>query len=414
MRENKTPVIFGCVLLVLIISLHRFSYYGAQTQLVIAARAGVEEGGLDLGAEEAMAGYDRLSTALSYSPLLGGLVALAFGARWALLAGAVLLALSQFLFGFTSVGVTSAVPFVLGHGLLLPSIYAMAAELLSERGRSLRWSLFFVLYAGVNLGAFTGPAFSSPMTLIIGIPMSFVLQGVVCLVLVIAAMILAFNVEAPESGPRIDPISGQQVLALGLLAAGAAIYWYCLTASIVSVQGLFELWSQSGHQAEWVRSASVVVLIMLSLAAAIGFFLLHNAGRAAPRTATIVSLGLAVAGAGFLLQIPMAGADTPPHAVLFTADLLLAFGELALVTVLVMVASSFGSRWSALAVAVYYVAATGALFSQSAGSLGEAGLENILPMAITVLAAGGILWLLRSPISQWLGEPPGRELDPSK
>ena len=137
----------------------RFSYYGMRAILTLYMTKSFAEGGL--GFDEKYAGiiYATYVSSVWYLPLPGGWLAdRIFGARRAVLIGAIIIACGHF-----SMAINSQLTFfagliliACGTGLLKPNISAMVGQLYSEEDKR-RDAGFSIFYMGINLGAFLSP-----------------------------------------------------------------------------------------------------------------------------------------------------------------------------------------------------------------------------------------------------------------
>ena len=137
----------------------RFSYYGMRAILLLYMVKSFAEGGL--GFDEKYAGiiYATYVSSVWYLPLPGGWLAdRVFGARRAVLIGAIIIACGHY-----SMAINSKLTFyagliliACGTGLLKPNISAMVGQLYSEEDKR-RDAGFSVFYMGINLGAFLSP-----------------------------------------------------------------------------------------------------------------------------------------------------------------------------------------------------------------------------------------------------------------
>lgn len=137
----------------------RFSYYGMRAILLLYMTKTFAEGGL--GFDEKYAGiiYGTYVSSVWYLSLPGGWLAdRIFGARRAVLIGAIIIACGHY-----SMAINSRVTFfagliliACGTGLLKPNISAMVGQLYSEEDKR-RDAGFSIFYMGINLGAFLSP-----------------------------------------------------------------------------------------------------------------------------------------------------------------------------------------------------------------------------------------------------------------
>lgn len=137
----------------------RFSYYGMRAILTLYMTKSLAEGGLNF--EEKYAGiiYATYVSSVWYLPLIGGWLAdRVFGARRAVLIGAIIIASGHFSMAINSLPTFYAglILIACGTGLLKPNISAMVGQLYPE-GDQRRDAGFSIFYMGINLGAFLSP-----------------------------------------------------------------------------------------------------------------------------------------------------------------------------------------------------------------------------------------------------------------
>jgi POT family proton-dependent oligopeptide transporter len=137
----------------------RFSYYGMRAILTLYMTKSLAEGGLAFDEKYASIIYATYVSSVWYLPLVGGWLAdRIFGARRAVLIGAIIIACGHY-----SMAINSQLTFyagliliACGTGLLKPNISAMVGQLYSE-GDKRRDAGFSIFYMGINLGAFLSP-----------------------------------------------------------------------------------------------------------------------------------------------------------------------------------------------------------------------------------------------------------------
>ena len=137
----------------------RFSYYGMRAILTLYMTKSFAEGGL--GFDEKYAGiiYATYVSSVWYLPLPGGWLAdRIFGARRAVLIGAIIIACGHYSMAINSQYTFFAglILIACGTGLLKPNISAMVGQLYSEEDKR-RDAGFSIFYMGINLGAFLSP-----------------------------------------------------------------------------------------------------------------------------------------------------------------------------------------------------------------------------------------------------------------
>ena len=137
----------------------RFSYYGMRAILTLYMTKSLAEGGLNFDEKYAGIIYATYVSSVWYLPLIGGWLAdRVFGARRAVLIGAIIIASGHY-----SMAINSRMTFyagliliACGTGLLKPNISSMVGQLYPE-GDQRRDAGFSIFYMGINLGAFLSP-----------------------------------------------------------------------------------------------------------------------------------------------------------------------------------------------------------------------------------------------------------------
>ena len=137
----------------------RFSYYGMRAILTLYMTKSFAEGGL--GFDERYAGiiYATYVSSVWYLPLPGGWLAdRIFGARRAVLIGAIIIACGHYSMAINSnyTFFAGLILIACGTGLLKPNISAMVGQLYSDEDKR-RDAGFSIFYMGINLGAFLSP-----------------------------------------------------------------------------------------------------------------------------------------------------------------------------------------------------------------------------------------------------------------
>jgi proton-dependent oligopeptide transporter, POT family len=137
----------------------RFSYYGMRAILILYMTKAIVEGGLGFEERYASVIYATYVSSVWYLPLIGGWLAdKIFGARRAVLLGAIIIASGHFSMAINSrwTFYGGLVLIACGTGLLKPNISAMVGQLYSESDKR-RDAGFSIFYMGINLGAFLAP-----------------------------------------------------------------------------------------------------------------------------------------------------------------------------------------------------------------------------------------------------------------
>jgi len=142
----------------------RFSYYGMRALLVLTLVA-VSDGanpGFSMGQGDALRLYGTYTALAWFTPVIGGWLADNFtGQRRAVLIGAFIMAIGQFILAFSIPGdlplfYVGLGVLVLGNGFFKANISAMVGMLYGE-GDARRDGAFTIFYMGINIGAFLAP-----------------------------------------------------------------------------------------------------------------------------------------------------------------------------------------------------------------------------------------------------------------
>jgi len=137
----------------------RFSYYGMRAILTLYMTKALTEGGLAFDEKYAGQIYATYVSSVWYLPLIGGWLAdKIFGARRAVLIGAIIIACGHYSMAIDTIGTFYAglILIACGTGLLKPNISAMVGQLYGQADAR-RDAGFSVFYMGINLGAFLSP-----------------------------------------------------------------------------------------------------------------------------------------------------------------------------------------------------------------------------------------------------------------
>ena len=366
--------LFALILLVVLVAVESFVYYGARAIVSSVALLPATQGGMALEPPDALALYRRIVFATRLAPLLGGFLALLAGVRVGVVAGALLLPASLFLFGLYGADSPAALTaFALGHGLFLPTLYVLAARGVSAAGRGGRFAYFVLLLLAVDFGASVGQvvgASGAGTTAGAG----FLRLGWVGLLLFALAVgaALADRAASPEAEPE-EPSPGRRLVAIAVLTVPVVWFWFAYISGLEILAPVVSRWRAQGK-------AEVVNLYQLAqaslpfgtaaLVAAVFFVLWLNRSRV-PSAPVLVVVALFAAGGGYLLLEPMGSAGVWRALGWFAGGTaLLGFAEALLMPLLAKVAGVFGSRLSCFFVGAYLVATSGLLFDDAAQRVG--------------------------------------------
>ena len=138
----------------------RFTFYGMRSLLVLFMTAAVIDGGLGITEDNATAIYGLYLGCVYLFSLPGGWVADRLtGARDAVIYGAIIIALGNFMlaFGTATMFFLGLVVVIVGVGLLKPNISSMVGALYKDDTGGRRDAGFSIFYMGINIGGLLAP-----------------------------------------------------------------------------------------------------------------------------------------------------------------------------------------------------------------------------------------------------------------
>ena len=237
----------------------RFSYYGMRSLLVLymvnylfikpdvgqevlgfnAIKGALESIFGPLGTQPLSSQIYGLYTALVYAtPFFGGLLAdRILGQRKAVVLGAVLMAIGQFLLMVPSLFFVGLTVLIFGNGAFKPNISTQVGSLYPE-GDSRRDRAFTIFYMGINLGAFLSPLVCGTLGQTLGWKYGFGAAGIGMLIGLAIYLYGQKHLAADhlskkraEAGPQVkEPLTGDEwkrIWALIVLCALNIVFWGC-------------------------------------------------------------------------------------------------------------------------------------------------------------------------------------------
>ncbi|HAB17207.1 MAG TPA: peptide MFS transporter [Verrucomicrobiota bacterium] len=266
----------------------RLSYYGMRGLLVLFMVDTTQHGGLGLSDEVATAIYGLYTAGVYLSALPGGWLAdRLLGGQRAVWWGGCLIAAGHFTLAVprTPSFFLGLILVVLGTGLLKPNISTLVGQLYPEGGAR-RDAGFTLFYMGINLGAAIGPLVCSLLGEKFNWHYGFAAAGIGMVIGLIQYRLTRHNLGdagliAPNRPKSAGPIWLGVVLALGLVAASAALVWTGVialdpvwlvqrsTAVIVGLAVAYFGWALFFARLESAEKKRLVVILILFLAAAL-------------------------------------------------------------------------------------------------------------------------------------------------
>lgn len=389
--------------LLVVVFLERLAYYGFRSIHMLMLCDSEADGGLGLSDAAASAVYGSLQTLTVWALLIGGVVALAAGPRITLALGSLLFAAALLLTApGASVGI-SEILLGLGHGLIVPSVYVIAAQWIPIGKRGFLLSLFFAVYACANLGAFTGP-----LTIgFLGERVSWAAARLTVGLVMTVALVLAIGIVLVDRG-RPRPVWCGRRRLFGLLVLLPFMTWFCFAryAGFEWVSNALFNGADEGYGLPLWYHVVYSLTEFLTPAAAILTFAASRRGWTPSPTAHYAALGLGLAALTLFAQVAVL--SLAPRSfwwLLFVSAVTNGLSWLLLFPVLVTASSGFGERFGALVVAGFLVLAWwGPLVGAAARSFSalDAGPVPILGVAALTLVLAAVLGALRDRVSSLL------------
>jgi dipeptide/tripeptide permease len=384
-----------------LVALERTAHYAVRAQLTLFMTGPASEGGLAMTMEEVATSYAIRTTLTALAPLLGGLVAIATGPRITMVAGALLVTISYVVQAAASQTtiLVAMVVWAVGHGLLLPSLYAVVAREFSGQREAFKIVPFVLIYIAVNVGAMIAPVLAGSIR-DLGASFSAICVGAA----VIMTIVLAALTTVGLLGAKQQPPSSKGKVELGLLivlvAVSPALVIHSLgfdlifrAASTVVSAGLPEVL--------FMINPAVVLLVTLGLAVAM---LVLGALKKRPYTLVVIGAGIVVTA---FSALPMLLADLATSLPAQLASVaVLAMGE-ALVLALTMARMATGThaRFATLVLAVWFCVSRGIFSLGSAVSDAGFGKPLLIAAAIGCVLTGAALLALGPALRRRLFAP---------
>ena len=407
----------------------RFSFYGMRALLILYMTAPIAAGGLGLPVPEAASLYGLYTSAVYLASLPGGWIADRFlGQQEAVFWGGILITLGQFvlLSPDPTVFRLGLGMIVAGTGLLKSNASALVGQLYAAGDRR-RDAGFSVFYMGINLGAMISPLICGYLGEKINYRYGFAAAGLGMILGLIQYQLgrptlgLAGRRPMPGASPA-QPLTARgwnqeelsRLAALGVLVAASAIFWslYEQAGSTLNLFALERVRSEIfgwAFPASWFQSVPALMVIALAPAFA---WLWVRLGKRDPSPVIKFTLGLLLAGLGFLLLVPAAQRATGGLRVspwwLVGTYFLHTVGELCLSPVGLSATTKLApARAAGLLMGVWFlsIALGNFLGGKMAGFYRELELSRLFGnIAALGIAAGLVLALLTRPMNKLMGE----------
>ena len=389
----------------------RFSYYGMRSLLIYYM---VKQLMFNHGFASHVYG---LYTGLVYlSPFLGGIIAdRLLGRRKAVVIGALLMSIGQFMMAKEALFFYALVFLIIGNGFFKPNISTQVADLYAPLDNRLDRA-FSVFYVGINVGAFFSPLICGSLGEIYGWRYGFDAAGVG---MVIGLLIYLFGQKwlAPETVIRQLKVEAETYKTqrrlerdklLGLLAIGlvTVAFW-----SAYEQQGnTLALWADACTErrilgwelpATWFQALNPA-FILLFTPLVTGFWKWQSRRHREPSAILKMAIGCFLLAIGFIIMIPAAWlyeVDRSPVGIswLISFNLVATIGELYLAPIgLSLVTKMSPKRMVSMMMGIWFLSSFAGNFA--AGFLGhfwdEMAKETFFLMIASIAFAAGLLMLL--------------------
>jgi POT family proton-dependent oligopeptide transporter len=401
----------------------RFSYYGMRAILVLYMTAAVADGGL--GFDVAMAGtlYGAYTSLAYLASLPGGWIADRFlGQQNAIFWGGIAITIGQFVLMLPGRAAFFGGLLIIaaGTGLLKANASAVVGQLYSPGDRR-RDAGFSIFYMGVNLGAMISPIICGYLGQVIDYRLGFGAAGVGMILGLIQYQygrrhLGTAGLEPParqsaQSGeaPR-TPDESKRLLALGILIIASAIFWSLFeqAGSTLNLFALDKTRNEIGgwqFPSSWFQSLNSIFLLAIAPLLA---WLWIRLGERDPGPVVKFTLGLLLAGLGFLVLVPGAaateGGDRVSPLWLTATYLLHTIGELCLSPVGLSATTKLApARAAGFAMGVWFLSISAGNFlgGQLAGLYASMNLAELFhAVGLAGIAAAAVLLAFNGPITR--------------
>jgi POT family proton-dependent oligopeptide transporter len=418
----------------------RFSYYGMRAFLMLYMVAPVAQGGLGFDVPRAGSIYGTYTGSAWLATIGGGIVADRFlGAYRSVLVGGIIIAAGHFTLAFHDLiffysGLTLI---AIGTGLLKPNATTLLGSLYSEHDRR-RDAGFSIFYAGINIGAFSGPIIAGALAERVDWHLGFACAGVGMTLGLIQYVIsrdrFRHVAARPSSRPDALTPAAAQDAPIGPVAARhlgftliewkrmAVVFVFFVFATLFwaayeqasSTLALFADRNTNRTVLDWDVPASWFVSIQalfVIILAPVFAWLWVRLGSREPSTPFKFSIGLFFVGLSFILLLPagaMAQTDVKVSALwLVAAYFLQVIGELCLSPVGNSVVTKLAPlRVVGLMMGLWFlsIAAGNKLAGWIAGTSASVPLTTLFGMiAAATIGAALVLFLIIRPVRRLMG-----------
>jgi dipeptide/tripeptide permease len=351
------------VALPVILLLERVSYHWMRALLPLYMKSPAP-GGFEMSSAEFRPAIALLGGLTVFSPLFGGLLAIATGPRIPLVIGTLIASVGCVILanGDAAVVPLALALYALGAGLFKPNIYAIAGAEFGAKEENARNALFFALAGTAGLGAVLAPIGSALTQTPLGTrgtfhinAAGFLLTAILCggLVAALVAMRNKSPPAAPE-GPVKQARGHRGAFVLLLLLAP-----YLVGHPLASSEAVTALVGLDSGPTTLLYGSEVIAGMLVTVAGFATLLALSLSSSKAVPTLLVIGAGLSlfVLGAAVLISLRGAGASLP---VIITALGLLGAGGALIDSLSLSRISADGSpRFSTLLIAVWMMVTNG-------------------------------------------------------
>ena len=387
--------------------------------------------GMDLQGQASLV-YGLYNGLVYFTPIFGGYLAdKYFGQRKIVVAGALIMALGQFMLAADNLFFIALLVLILGNGAFKPNISTQVGNLYrpEDPRRDRAYSIFYV---GINLGSFLCNFVCATLAAVYGWHYGFGAAGV-GLLAGLVAYVAGQRFLAPDNRMRTDeatasregapaekktPLTRQEKLVIGSLVALCALnvpFWAVYEQQGNTMQTWADkqtIWPSFGSfhvPPAWFQSFNPFMIMLLTPFTNLLWSWQQRRGKE-PSTVSKMAIGSFILGSSFIIMVIGAriigdgkGSVLWP----FMATLVLTVGELYLSPIgLSLVTKASPRRMVSLMMGVWFVSSfLGGLLS---GVLGvfytKLGQENFFWMLTAIgLLTGVAMWAFNKPLRKALG-----------
>ncbi len=304
------------LLLPLFVFLERGAWYGYRAISFLFQVGDSFDGGLGLDTTEVAASRTWEQLLIPVVFLLAGALGIAVGPQALLLLGTLIALPAMVMLGVPAPALVGAgmILFLVGHAVSVPGVMASAAAAFRGRAEHLRTTAMALIYVGINLAGFLGPATTGALHPGLGFQTTFLVLVVPTALAVLVAALLGgatiWTRAEVAAEPEPVPPAGRAVLgSLGLMAL-VMVPWLCSLNIYELIYTSVDLYALppflQDHWFEINPLMCVVTGVLIAIAAAV----MHLTKLRLPAL-FIVALGLALMALGQALVLVAAMPASP-------------------------------------------------------------------------------------------------------